>query len=367
MSDTRTVTREQLAAAISAYIESLPLTHAVGGSRYGPGRIVPSIRPDMADAIFAALPHPAADSPAPRTVNWASITKFEEAGARLRDEQWDAQEESSDFDIADVEFMAKYDRRALLHELDRSRAEAAAHAPALDVERADRRGFIGPGEGHQHVGPLGTVSCYASHSETPHDLVPRPAPPAYRAPLVDGEPCYWCDPANGPCRIHEQEGLREADRLVLDGARVHAAWRRVTVDDLTAALPEDFGAFWDTVPTGNEDARDGMKEYISTFNRELFAIAIWERLPAAAPAEGLREALRMLIAAAADTDRNMRSVEGDKCDDCGHDPIAGHDDDCGMAGLAVARREARAAFRKYADDPSGVLQPYAAQRRRSER
>lgn len=66
--------------------------------------------------------------------------------------------------------------------------------------------FIGPGEGHQHVGPQGTVSCYASHPETPHDLVPRPAPPAYRAPLVDGEPCYWCDPANGPCRIHEQAG-----------------------------------------------------------------------------------------------------------------------------------------------------------------
>jgi hypothetical protein len=26
---------------------------------------------------------------------------------------------------------------------------------------------------HQHVGPLGTVTCYATHSEPPHDLVPR--------------------------------------------------------------------------------------------------------------------------------------------------------------------------------------------------
>jgi hypothetical protein len=31
---------------------------------------------------------------------------------------------------------------------------------------------------HQHVGPLGTVTCYAAHSEPPHDLVPPTPSPA---------------------------------------------------------------------------------------------------------------------------------------------------------------------------------------------
>jgi hypothetical protein len=53
--------------------------------------------------------------------------------------------------------------------LDEVRAALALPTP---------RRFIGPGEGHQHVGPHGTVSCYASHAEPPHDLVPRAVPAA---------------------------------------------------------------------------------------------------------------------------------------------------------------------------------------------
>lgn len=36
----------------------------------------------------------------------------------------------------------------------------------------------------------------------------------YRAPLVDGEPCYWCDPDNGPCRIHPPSPAIRSDRDV---------------------------------------------------------------------------------------------------------------------------------------------------------
>lgn len=50
----------------------------------------------------------------------------------------------------------------------------------------------------------------------------------------------------------------------------------------------------------------------------------------------LREALTHVLAAARDTDRNMRAVHTERCDDCDRLPGEGHDDDCGMEPLAAA-------------------------------
>jgi len=76
---------------------------------------------------------------------------------------------------------------------------------------------------------------------------------------------------------------------------------------------------------------------------------------AAAP---YRDALERLLAAANDADYAMREVSGDRttdpCLDCGNLPSEDHDDDCGMAGLAVWRREARALLRREVGEQSGT-------------
>jgi hypothetical protein len=57
------------------------------------------------------------------------------------------------------------------------------------------------------------------------------------------------------------------------------------------------------------------------------------------------EALRMLAAAAADADANMRDDDG-RCLDCGHPRGVPHDDpDCGMASLEVWREVGRGVLR----------------------
>lgn len=50
----------------------------------------------------------------------------------------------------------------------------------------------------------------------------------------------------------------------------------------------------------------------------------------------LRDALRHVLAAARDVDRNTRDVHTSRCDDCDQLPDEGHDDDCGMDPLASA-------------------------------
>jgi len=63
--------------------------------------------------------------------------------------------------------------------------------------------------------------------------------------------------------------------------------------------------------------------------------------------ELLRDALRHLLAVARDVDRSMRDVETERCDDCDRLPGEGHDDDCGLDGLATGADYVLALLRGY--------------------